>query len=39
VKECVKRVCWLVSGSAVAVLDSVVAVGYADCWWLAVLAV
>jgi len=39
VKEGVKRVCWLVSGSPVAVLEPVVAVGYVDCWWFAVLTV
>jgi len=32
-------VCWLVTGPPLAVLEPVVAVGYVDSWWLAVLTV
>jgi len=38
VNKGVKRMCWLVSGSPVVVLEPVVAGGYVDCWWFAVLA-
>jgi len=39
VEKSIKRVCWLVSGPLVAVLEPVVAVGYVDHWLFAVLAV